>query len=200
MASHLSLSTHGVCYMVYKNIGEDIQFVSNFGFDEIEAIMSLPDIGEINVELIDMEKSVGERGEDFYKRYTKDDFNDVKNIIAFKQIIGELSICKDDTDWFYIHKSEVKGNKFEIYTDDSYFRIVFDKAIYSEFDKIGIMQMIVKNLAFNEEVAENIVNTLKLNQGKFLVIDYKGKILEIWDNFDWKRFDKIKPEDYDFGR
>lgn len=192
--SHLSESKEGICYMMYIEQENNIDFSCNFGLDEVEALKNLPDIGNISIELLEIEKWK-ENGKDTYKIYETKDFRDVKTYKELVKKIVDITQDLSERDQFYINGFNVKGNYFRIDIKDYFINIVFNSEYYRDF---SIAYLIKWCLQFDEKIAEKIWNTLKDNQSKYIIVDYKGRILEIWDKsqFDWEKFSSIKPENY----
>jgi hypothetical protein len=171
-----SFILQGGCLVYLKREGTSVCFFCD-GFITLDALKQLPNVGRIKVLDFAME-SHRDGDANSYKWYSLDDFNPIEST---KEIITFISLIKGT----YINVLEVEGSDFLINIYDSRnFTITFNIEKYRDFYNTGIKNLLINCLFLDEIASTDVIESMRINNDNYLLINEDGKTLRIFKDFD----------------
>ncbi len=167
------LYLEGKCLLLIGQQNNEVSFYCD-GFNVLEALNQLNEIDRVNIEELFLEAGEGVS----YKSWTKIDFDPVNKLSDLKGIFETLPFEA------FIYDLKLTSEKLAVSIHDNR-----EFNISSTSIKIIELTTIVEKLlssifGFSNEICLLLITALVENKNKYVLINDKGEILDVYKNFD----------------
>lgn len=161
------------CNLLLERRGNEVVFFCD-GLNTYKALFLLPEIREINLTEFFMEMGEGNT----YKCWERKDF---KKIDSFSDI---LAILKTLSPEIYIFDLKFISENIEVYIHDNRFFTVSSSTLGIDGMTDLIKKLIQNIFLFADKICFQLVETLVENNNKYVLINDKGGVLNIYESYD----------------